>query len=235
MPFPSELTYSAFLKYSPRGTSKVSNQSRAICGAVKNDSFLSIQKDGNVENVRAIEWVVSALKRELDNFPFFRECFNPEVALVPVPRSAPLSNKDALWPSRRICEALVAVGLGAEVAPMLKRITAVQKAATAAKGMRPGPEQHFESTIIDNEVPNLIKRPFTLVDDIITRGSIFVGMYRRLAEAFPRRKISCFALIRTESDGEIEKFKDPVQGTITRYPSGKLWRTSGSGQQTNLF
>jgi hypothetical protein len=101
--------------------------------------------------------------------------------------------------------------------------------------MRPGPEQHFESTIIDNEVPNLIEKPFTLVDDIITRGSIFVGMYRRLAEAFPRRKISCFALIRTESDGEIEKFKDPVQGTITRYTSGKLWRTSGSGQQTNLF
>jgi hypothetical protein len=179
--------------------------------------------------------VVSSLKREIENFPFLLESLGPEFALVPIPRSAPLSNKDALWPSRRICEALVAVGLGAEVLPLLKRRDAVQKAATAPKGMRPGPEQHYESTVIDNEVPNLIERPLTLVDDIVTRGSSFVGMFRRLAEAFPNRKISCFALVQTVSEGEIATLKAPIRGTITRYPSGKLWRDSGVAQQQTLL
>jgi len=235
MPFPSEISYTAFLHYSPRGVSRTSVSSRAFRDAVKNDSSIQFLKDGKTESVRGIELIVSSLRQELENFPFLRECLGPKVALIPIPRSAPLSNKDALWPSRRICEALVAAGLGAEVSPLLKRISAVQKAATASKGMRPTPEQHYESTIIDNEVPTLIERPLTLVDDIITRGSSFVGMFRRVAEAFPKREISCFALIHTESEGEIDKLKAPVRGTITRYPSGKLWRSAGTAQQQKLI
>jgi predicted amidophosphoribosyltransferase len=169
----------------------------------------------------------------MKNYPFLEECLGSEFALVPIPRSAPLKNKDALWPSRRICEALVAAGLGAEVLPLLNRRAAVQKAATAGKGMRPDPEHHYESTIIDNNVPSLLKKPITLVDDVITRGSSFVGMFRRVAEAFPNRKISCFALVRTES--EITTIKSPVQGKIILHPSGRLWRSSGSAQQSNLF
>jgi hypothetical protein len=235
MPFPSEISYTAFLQYSPRGISKTSVSSRAVTGAIKNDTFIQFIKDGKPVSVRGIEYVVSLISREMENYPFLRECLGPEFALVPIPRSAPLRIKDALWPSRRICEALVAAGLGAEVLPLLNRRTAVQKAATADKGMRPEPEQHYESTVIDNNVPSLLERPITLVDDVITRGSSFVGMFRRITEAFPKRKISCFALVRTESEGEIVTLKSPVQGTITRYPSGKLWRSSGSAQQSNLL
>ncbi len=148
--------------------------------------------------------------------------------MVPIPRSDPLAVKTALWPSRQICEALVAAGLGAEVAPLLQRQTAVQKAATAPQGMRPDPERHFESTVIDNEVPTLIERPITLVDDVITRGASFVGMFRRVAEAFPNRKISCFAMVRTVSDGEVETLRAPVRRTIRYNDSlGRLHRSSG--------
>lgn len=234
MPFPSKLSYTAFLQYSPRGSSKTSRNSRAFRDAIKNDTYIPFLRDGKLQNARGIEWIVRNLSREIENFHFIRECLGPETALVPIPRSAPLSNKDALWPARRICEALVAAGLGAEVAPLLKRRTAVQKSATAPQGMRPDPEQHYESTVIDNEVPSLITRPLTLVDDIITRGSSFVGMFRRVAEAFPNRRISCFALMQTVSDGEVDKLMMPVQGTITRYPSGKLWCGSNSSQQSLL-
>jgi hypothetical protein len=235
MPFPSKLSYAAFLNYSPRGVSRVSQVSRVFRDAIKNDGYVSITKDGKTESVRGIAVVVARLREALGMHSFLRECLSPQGALVPIPRSAPLANKDALWPSRRICEDLVAAGLGAEVTPLLKRQTAVQKAATAPQGKRPGPEEHFESTIIDNEVPALIERPLTLVDDIVTRGASFVGMFRRLTEAFPNRKISCFALIQTVTEGEIDAIIAPIQGIITRYPSGKLWRDCDTGQQQTLL
>jgi len=156
--------------------------------------------------------------------------------LIPIPRSAPLRSKDALWPSRRICEALVQVGLGAEVTPLLKRVTAVQKAAFASDAIkRPDHTQHYDSTAIDNEVPTLIKRPMTLVDDVVTRGSSFIGMFRRVSEAFPGREISCFALVRTESAGDVVKIIAPIEGTITLHPSGKTYRDVAPGGQQSLF
>lgn len=236
MPFPSEISYTAYLRYSPRGISGISKTSRGFRDAIKNDTFVTLRlQSGKIESVRGIEYVVSALKREMEKFPFLHECLGPNFALVPIPRSAPLRNKDALWPSRRICEALVAEGLGAEVTPLLIRKTAVQKASTAEKGMRPTAQQHFDSTVIDNDVPALIEKPITLVDDIVTMGASFIGMFRRLSEAFPARKISCFALVRTESDGEVLTLNAPVQGTIRYYPSGKTWRDSGTAQQGQLF
>lgn len=209
--------------------------SRVIMSAIKNDSNLDVTKKGKVFTVRGIEYAVDALARQIETLPFLRVCLNKNVALVPLPRSAPLSSPDALWPSKRICEALVAAGLGAEVAPFLKRIKAVQKAATASKGMRPSHEQHYESTAIDEEVPSLIKKPFTIVDDIVTRGSSFIGTFARLAAAFPGRQIYCFAMMRTESDGEVESFKGPTQGKIRLYPSGKTWRSVGSEREDSLL
>jgi hypothetical protein len=234
MPFPSELSYAAFLKYSPRGTSKASTNSKAIRDAIKNDSNLTFMRDGKLMQPRGIEYVVSGLKVEIKKYPFLSEYLGPTVALVPMPRSAPLT-KDALWPTRRICEALVAAGFGAEVAPLLVRKTAVQKSATADPGKRPGPQEHYDSTEIDNEVPTLENRPFTIVDDFVTRGSSFIGMFRRLKEAFPTRTIRCFAMMATESEGEIDKWVAPVQGKIYYYiKTGKFYRDRGTAQQQSL-
>src|SRR4030095_9726409 len=131
MPFPSKISYVSFLQYSPRGSSQISRNSRAFRDAIKNDSYIHFQRDGKIESVRGIEWVVAGVRRELENLSFLRSCLGPAFTLVPIPPRAPLSDKTALWPARRICEALIEAGLGAEVAPLLKRKTAVQKAATA--------------------------------------------------------------------------------------------------------
>ena len=235
MSLPSELSYASALKFSPRGNSQISKQSRAIRDAIKNDQNLRIRKGGELVEVRGIDLAVSLLPPEMSKFPFLVDYLGPNVALVPIPRSAPLSQKGALWPTHRICEELVKVGLGAEIAPLLVRKTAVQKSSTADPGMRPGPEQHYDSTGIDNNVPMLVERPLTMVDDFTTRGSSFVGMFRRLHEAFPNRIIRCFALMATESEGEIDRLMAPMQGTIRRYPSGKLWRSAGTSQQPSLF
>jgi hypothetical protein len=237
MLLPSKLSYAAFLKYSPRGTSKAATNSQAIRTAIKNDQTLQFLKDGKLVEYRGIEYVVTGLKSEIGKFPFLSQYLSPDVSLVPIPRSAPLTSKDALWPTRRICEALVAAGLGAEVSPLLIRTIAVQKSATAEKGQRPGPEKHYESTSIDNNVPTLVvERPLTMVDDFTTRGSSFVGMWQRLHEAFPNRTIKCFAMMATDSDEPMDKLVAPVEGTIFYYAkTGKLFRDRGTAEQGNLF
>jgi hypothetical protein len=53
------------------------------------------------------------------------------------------------------------------------------------------------------------------VDDVVTRGSSFVGLVPRLQEAFPGIEIRCFALVRTISTGEIDRILDPVEGVIS--------------------
>ncbi|NCA72642.1 MAG: hypothetical protein EOM91_21820 [Sphingobacteriia bacterium] len=62
-----------------------------------------------------------------------------------------------------------------------------------------------------------------LVDDIVTRGSSFVGVLPHLAAAFPDTPIHCFALLRTISRDEIATILDPVAGRIT-YRQGHLHR-----------
>ena len=69
--------------------------------AIKNDSSLTRRLgDGNVERFRGIEFVVSLLKQEMEKSAFLGDCLGPNFALVPIPRSAPLHTKVALWPSR---------------------------------------------------------------------------------------------------------------------------------------
>ncbi|HKI17348.1 MAG TPA: hypothetical protein VKA15_05690 [Isosphaeraceae bacterium] len=66
-------------------------------------------------------------------------------------------------------------------------------------------------------------RAITLIDDVITRGSSFVGLVPRPQEAFPGIEIRCFALVRTMSAGEVDRILDPVEGTIT-YDRSELRR-----------
>src|SRR5665213_425350 len=130
MQFPSEISYCSYLQYSPRGVSRLSKNSRAFRDVIKNDSLLQYMQEGKIASLR-ISDIALGLSRDMGRYQFLRDCFGPDVELVPVPRSAPLSNKDALWPPKRICEELVKVGLGSVVAPLIVRTTMVQKADTA--------------------------------------------------------------------------------------------------------
>jgi len=49
---------------------------------------------------------------------------------------------------------------------------------------------------VDPNLPFDNTSRITLIDDVITRDSTMVGMYGRLAEAFPDSEIRCFALVR---------------------------------------
>lgn len=205
--FPSSLPFAAFLQYSPRGTSPTSIQSK--------DVTLAIKRNGFFRGVRVIDFAARRIREEQANYPLLSGYFNASVALVPAPRSSPLSAPGALWPALRICQSLKSEGCAGSVLPCLKRIKPITKSATAGVGKRPDPDTHYESIEVDQ--PALLTPPeaITVVDDVITRGSTFLAMYRRLREAFPQTEIRCFAIVRTMSGVEVTQILDPVEGIIS--------------------
>jgi len=128
----SELELGTYLRYSPNGVSEVSRRSREWRSAVKaaKPDWIGLALDQLQEALQG-----SGLGRFL----------GPDVTLVPAPRSAPLSEPAALWPSRMICEELVTRRLGKEVVACLERMEAVPKSAYAEKGGRPTAERHLET------------------------------------------------------------------------------------------
>ena len=214
MPFPSELNFTSFLQYSPRGQSAVSRSSKVLTTAIKDDSFYKM----GTGHHRAIPLAALRLSQEIPNHEVLQLCFSGDVILVPVPRRAPLV-VGGLWPTNKLCDAMKQHSIAGSVLPLLERTHAVQKSATAALGKRPGPQTHYDSIAVAANRPLLGGRHhLVIVDDVVTRGATFFGCYARLRETFPDVRISCFALIRTISSGEVDSILAPTTGTITLNP-----------------
>lgn len=211
--FPSKLEFVSFLSYAPRGATNESKNSKTFTYAVK--------QDGYVSNVNAIDYTAKRLSEESSKHSFLTDCFNSSVTLVPCPRSTP-TQPGSLWPSLRICEAFRARGLCRDVKVALNRVKPVQKSAFAAAGQRPEPIDHYASVEVA-QLELFVPKAITLVDDVITRGSSMLGFWKRLAEAYPRVPIRCFAVVRTVSPGEVTSILDPIHGTIS-LTGGQLHR-----------
>lgn len=215
MHLPSEIPFGAFFQYSPRGESEISRKSRRVRDAIKNDSVIIVRPPNEKPHpVRGVDYVVEIVAKSLRRHPTFSAGLTEEHILVPMPRSAPLKNKDALWPGKRICDALVAAKLGAVVLPLLERHTAVQKSATAPPGMRPDAPDHYHSVRVNPRLDVPLNAKITVVDDFVTRGATFLGVYPHLSRALPNAEIFCFALVRTISSGEVDTIVSPVIGRI---------------------
>jgi len=215
--FPSKLPFTSYLQYSPRGASEASRFSRTITYGIKRDSHLAIpDAAGIIHGVRITAEVVRRVADRLSEFQCLAECFSGPPVLVPIPRSAPLIQTDALWPTKRICEEMVQHGLGSDVAPILQRTKAIQRSTMAGIGQRPSPIDHYDSFTKESV--------FVLVDDVITRGATLIAAYTRLQEAFSDAEIRCFSLVRTESYGEIDTLRAPISGTINYDGENSLHR-----------
>jgi hypothetical protein len=213
-PFPSEVAFGALLQYAVRGQSPLSRRSRDVRTAIKNNGVLG--------SVAVIGHAALRAKENLEAGGCLSRFLGPDVTLVPMPRSS-LIKEGSLWPARVICEALQARGIGNAVLPCLSRAEAIGKAALAAPGRRPDPPDHYRTIRVESVRPLDSPTALVLVDDIVTRGSSFVGVLPHLTATFPGAPIHCFALLRTISQGEIASILDPVAGRIT-YRQGHLHR-----------
>jgi len=199
----SEVLFAAALVYSPRGTSEESRKSRELVRDPVKRADADFLRD------------VSTHLRGFLPADIVRDFLGEDVVLVPTPRRAPLPSKDALWPAKLICEALILGGLGAKVLPCLARTEAVPKSAFAAPGERPLPHRHYETMRVKRGLLDAPAR-VTLVDDFVTKGATLIAAASRLKEAFPGAEVRAFALVRTMGlVRDIEKMGDPCRGRIT--------------------
>lgn len=199
----SEVLFAAALVYSPRGTSEVSRKSREQVRdpAKRADADFLNQVSTHLRGFLPADIVADFLSED--------------VVLVPTPRRTPLPAKDALWPAKLICEALIRGGLGGRVLPCLTRIEAVPKSAFASPGERPLPHRHYDTMRVERELLEAPAR-VTLVDDFVTKGATLIAAASRVKEAFPKAEVRAFALVRTMGlIPEIAKMGDPCRGRIT--------------------
>lgn len=208
-PLLSEVRFGSYLVYSPRGTAEASVRSRKIRDAVKR---------GDEEQLARI--VAHLVK----NFAAsgLAAVLGPDVTLVPCPRSSPLV-AGGLWPGKLIAEELVRAGLGRQVIVSLERIEAVPKSAFQARGDRPNAAKHYATIRATADLA--ANDRITLVDDFLTKGNTLLGAASRLAEVYPRARLSAFAAVRT-------KGRDPDVATLVEPCVGRIWeRSSGEADR----
>lgn len=207
MPLLSDIEFGALAVYSPRNGEKRSQLSRDICMAVKQDRFLTL----GGESVRMIPRLVQRLREKIEGTDL-EAFFVDGPLLVPAPRSSPVK-PDSLYPTKIICRELRKGGFGSEMRELLHRSYAVRKAATAAPGERPTAKDHYDSLRVDREL--ITQHSILVVDDVVTTGSMLLGAVSRLKEAYPRATVRAFGMIRTISDGPIERIYELCTGEIT--------------------
>ena len=205
---PSDFPYASLVNYSPRGTSDISQTSRRFRGALK---------AGRLDAIRqTLGPLRSPAAAGLTDF------LNPNVTLVPIPGSAPLA-PGAVWPSRVICDFLVAEGFGESVLPCISRTYAVRKSATSPASERLLVHEHCDSLAVETQLVS--PAAITLVDDVVTLGRTSFACAQLVAETFPQAEIRIFAMLRTQGRiPDIEQLVDPSVGIITGYDSGKTFR-----------
>jgi len=161
------------------------------------------------------QWVAKTVKTNLSSLPF-SSFFSDDTILVPMPKSTPMQ-KGTLWVPERIATSILERGLGKKVVPMLVRVIAVPKSAWSAPQDRPLPQQHYDSMTVQKPLQEPTK--ILLVDDIVTRGSTFLGGASRLHDEYPNCEIKAFAAMRTvSSQFDFRKEYEPVKGEITYRP-----------------
>lgn len=137
--------------------------------------------------------------------------FLPNDVLVPVPRSAP--KVGGTWAAAELAHALVQEGVGSAMWAGLRRISAVRKSATSAKGQRPSVERHYDSFRLEPSA--LCLQNVILIDDVITKGRTFLAAAARVHEAFPGARIRAFALLRTlGATHGLASLLEPCRGEI---------------------
>lgn len=194
---PRRIEFGSLLKYWPpsRRTDEVGALSRRVCYGLKGSKPVVVRR------------VVDALslRRGRGELPF-GAYFDPDVTLVPAPRSKP-QRGDALWPTRVLCERVRMAGLGADVVPYLRRTERVAESKSSSGADRPGLDTHLRSIEVEESIlpPNRI----TVVDDVVTRGATLLACKILLEDAFPGCEVNAFAFVRTVSERDEEEDAGP--------------------------
>jgi len=194
------LAFASCYVYSPAGESAVSARSRLL---------RALLKDGDA---RFMTKYAVRVRQQSEPSELLAGFFLSDDVLVPVPRSCPKTG--GTWPAAELAHALVREGIGSAAWPGLRRICAVRKSATAAKGRRPTVARHYASFRVKPSALHL--QNVVLIDDVITKGRTLLAAAARVREANPGVQIRAFALLRTTGfTAGVESLLAPCRGEIT--------------------
>jgi hypothetical protein len=185
--------------YSPAGDSAICARSRLL---------RALLKDGDAHFM--IKYAVRVRQQMLPASVLAGFFLSGDV-LVPVPRSAPKAG--GTWAAAELARALVQAGVGSTMWPGLRRVFAVKKSATSAKGSRPSVARHYESFRL--EPLELRPASIVLVDDVITKGRTLLAAAARIDEALPGAQVRAFALLRTLGMiSDLHRLLEPCRGQV---------------------
>jgi hypothetical protein len=210
LPLLSRIEFGSFLIYAPRGTSNISRQAKTVTYGLKNDKI-----EPGTAGLPMSQYAARRLRQELPG-SCIAPLFTRDVLLVPAPKSGTLV-PNALWPAERICKAIVAEGLAGSMQPLLRRVTAVPKAAYAAGGAyeRPSAEKHLETMSVQ-AVLGVNPEDVLVVDDVVTKGAMLLACVTLVQGAFPNAIVRGFAIVRTMGYlDDVHRIVDPCFGRIT--------------------
>ncbi len=202
------LPFASCYVYSPAGESAVCARSRLLGALLKNG------------DARFMTKYAVRVRQQSEPSALLAGFFLADDVLVPVPRSCPKTG--GTWAAAELAHALVREGVGSLAWPGLRRICAVRKSATSAKGRRPSVARHYASFRLEPSALHL--QNVVLIDDVITRGRTLLAAAARVREANPGAQIRAFALLRTMGlTAGVESLLAPCRGEI-RWVGGDAQR-----------
>ena len=203
------ITFASCYVYSPAGDGAICARSRML---------RALLKEGDARFM--IKYAARA-REQMQPASALAGFFRSGDVLVPVPRCTP--KVGGTWAAAELACALVQEGVGSAIWPGLRRVSAVSKSATCAKGWRPSVARHYDSFRL--EPFNFPPESVVIIDDVITRGRTFLAAAARVREALPDAQIRAFALLRTLGFAPgIQKLLEPCRGEI-RWIHGDARRT----------
>jgi predicted amidophosphoribosyltransferase len=195
------LDFASCFVYAPCGAGAVSARSRALCGMIKTAEPALVPLYARCVARQARGAMLAEFFRTVD-------------VMIPIPASKPGRAHRGHLPDR-LAAALVAEGLAARAWQGLLRVRAVPKSATAAPGLRPTLQAHYDSLSVVPGSPLADGAHFMLIDDIVTKGRTLLAAAMRLQEGYPQARISAFALVRTRGfTHELDGLLEPCVGRI---------------------
>lgn len=221
---PESVRFASLLSYVPesRWRGLALSQERLDELKAGREYVLALKRDYNQPN--GLLSIYDSIAKWCADYNLFSDFFSNDATLVPVPGST-LTKPDTLWTPRLLAEALVRQGLGSSVATCLSRVVPVPKSAFSKPEDRATPTQHCESMEVERML--MVPKNILLVDDLVTKGSTFLGAACRIAELYPNTRIKAFAAMRTVSqERDFVRIMEPCEGTITPTRNGRSRRSA---------
>jgi predicted amidophosphoribosyltransferase len=216
--FPPSLRFASLAIYpqKPHLTQRQKEAAAFIVSGVKRDAVTRTSPQRSIIELTVERLVQRIPGSRLEGF------FDGAWALVPMPGSAAYAKANSVTPTRSICRAMHASGLGERVLPILRRVQTVQKSAFSSPSERPSAVAHFESMAVELPLHEAPPARVLLVDDVVTRGATAMGAAARLRASFPEVTVALFTIARL--DPMTEAFYDPCVGVITIQADGSQVR-----------